>query len=100
MTVEAGREWAKALWLGTTSPRWPLCVWQSSQAEGTGRHGRACGCDAVGRMCTCAEEQSGIERQWRREEEGGVWKTARRQVVWHGVVGFLMSERMGEMPQW
>jgi hypothetical protein len=33
----------KALWLGTTSPRWPLCVRQSSQAEGTGQRGCALG---------------------------------------------------------
>jgi hypothetical protein len=53
MTVEVGREWAKALWLGTTSPRWPLHTRQSSQAEGTGRRGRACGHDVVGRMHAC-----------------------------------------------
>jgi hypothetical protein len=41
-TGRSGREWAKALQLGMTSPRRPLRVWQSSQAEGTGQRGRAC----------------------------------------------------------
>jgi hypothetical protein len=55
--------------------------------------------DAIGRMRVCAEMQSGTEHQWCGKEEGGVWQTVGRQVAWRGVVGFLMFEWTGEMPQ-
>jgi hypothetical protein len=56
------------------------------------------GRDVVGRMRTCAEEQSSTEHQRRGEEEGGALQTAGQQVAWSGVVGFLMSERTSEIP--